>query len=75
MRKILYTTNAIESLNSQLRKAVRVRGHLPSQEVATKLISLVLRTVQTRWKKPPISWQAARAQQAIQFEGRFVVAD
>jgi transposase-like protein len=51
LRKILYTTNAIESLNAQVRKAVRVRGHFPSEEAATKLIWLVLRNVQTRWKK------------------------
>jgi putative transposase len=45
VRKILYTTNAIESLNRQVRKAVRVRGHFPSEEAATKLIWLVLRNV------------------------------
>jgi putative transposase len=75
LRKILYTTNAIESLNAQVRKAVRVRGHFPSEEAATKLIWLVLRNVQTRWKNPPVSWQAAKAQLAIQFEDRFVITD
>jgi putative transposase len=75
VRKILYTTNAIESLNGQVRKAVRVRGHFPSEEAATKLIWLVLRNVQARWKSPPIMWQAAKAQLAIQFEERFILAD
>jgi putative transposase len=75
VRRILYTTNAIESLNGQVRKAVRVRGHFPSEEAATKLIWLVLRNVQARWKSPPISWQAAKAQLAIQFEERFILAD
>jgi len=75
VRTILYTTNAIESLNAQVRKAVRIRGHFPSEEPATKLISLVLRKVQTRWKSPPTSWQAAKAQLAIQFEDRFVVIE
>ena len=75
VRKILYTTNAIESLNAQVRKAVRVRGHFPSEEAAAKLIWLVLRKVQARWKNPPISWQAAKAQLAIQFEDRFVLGD
>jgi len=75
VRTILYTTNAIESLNAQVRKAVRIRGHFPSEEPATKLIWLVLRKVQTRWKSPPTSWQAAKAQLAIQFEDRFVVID
>ena len=69
----LFTTNAIESLNAQVRKAVRVRGHFPSEEAATKLIWLVLRNIQARWKNPPVTWQAAKAQMAIQFEDRFVL--
>ena len=64
-----------ESLNAQVRKAVRIRGHFPSEEAATKLIYLVLRKVQARWKNPPIFWQAAKTQPAIQFEDRFVVAE
>jgi putative transposase len=75
VRKILYTTNAIESLNGTVRKAVRVRGHFPSEESATKLLWLVLQNVQKRWKSPPISWQAAKAQMAIQFEDRFLLTD
>src|ERR1700674_2617984 len=66
LRKILYTTNAIESLNAQVRKAVRVRGHFPSEEAATKLIWLVLRNVQARWKirrfrgtLPRLSWRSS----------------
>jgi putative transposase len=75
LRKILYPTNAIESLNAQVRRAVRIRGHFPSEEAATKLIYLVLHKVQARWKNPPVFWQAAKAQLAIQFEDRFVGAD
>lgn len=75
LRKIIYTTNAIESLNAQVRKAVRIRGHFPSEEAASKLIYLVLRKVQAHWKSPPIFWQAAKTQLAIQFEDRFVVAE
>jgi putative transposase len=75
LRKILYTTNAIESLNAQVRKAVRVRAIFPSEEAATKLIWLVLRNVQLAGKNPPISWQAAKAQLAIQFEERFLLTD
>ena len=75
LRKTIYTTNAIESLNAQVRKAVRIRGHFPSEEAATKLIWLVLRKVQARWKNPPIFWQTAKTQLAIQFEDRFVVAE
>ncbi len=44
-------------------------------QAATKLIWLVLRTVQARWKNPPIFWQAAKTQLAIQFEDRFVGVD
>ena len=75
LRKILYTTNAIESLNAQVRKAVRVRGHFPGEEAATKLSWLVLRNVQARWKNPPISWHAAKTQLAIQFEQRLMLTD
>ena len=45
MRKIIYTTNAIESLNRQLRKIIKTRGHFPSDEAATKLIYLALRNI------------------------------
>jgi putative transposase len=54
---------------------VRVRGHFPSEEAATKLIWLVLRNVQARWKNPPISWHAAKTQLAIQFEQRFMLTE
>jgi putative transposase len=73
VRKIIYTTNAIESLHSQVRKAVRGRGHFPSDEAATKLIWLVLRNITADWTRPPIAWQAAKAQFALQFEERFIV--
>jgi putative transposase len=75
VRTMLYTTNAIESLNAQVRKAVRVRGHFPSEEAAAKLIWLVLRKVQARWQNPPVTWQAAKSQLAIQFEDRFILAE
>ena len=74
VRKIIYTTNAIESLHSQVRKAVRGRGHFPSDEAATKLIWLVLRNITAKWKNPPIAWHAAKTQLALQFEDRFVMS-
>lgn len=73
VRRIIYTTNAIESLHSQIRKSVRGRGHFPSDEAAMKLIWLVLRNVTAGWTRPPIAWQAAKAQFALQFEERFVI--
>jgi putative transposase len=72
VRKIIYTTNAIESLNASVRKAVRNKGHFPNDQAATKLIWLALRNVAEKWKNPPITWHAAKAQLAIQFEDRFV---
>jgi putative transposase len=75
VRRIIYTTNAIKSLHSQVRKSVRGRGHFPSDEAAMKLIWLVLRNVTAGWTRPPIAWQAAKAQFALQFEERFVIGE
>jgi putative transposase len=75
VRKIIYTTNAIESLNASVRKAVRNKGHFPSDQAAAKLIWLALRNITDNWKKPPISWHAAKAQLAIQFGDRFVLSE
>lgn len=72
VRKIIYTTNAIESLHSRLRKAVRVRGHFPSDEAASKLLFLVLRELSQNWKMAPREWNAARTQFAVAFGDRFV---
>ena len=74
VRRMIYTTNAIESLHSQVRKGIRGRGHFPSDDAATKLIWLVLRNVQEKWKMPPIHWQAAKNQFAIHFDDRFVIS-
>ena len=74
VRKIIYTTNAIESLHSQVRKAIRNKGHFPSDEAAAKLIYLALRNVAAKWKRPPKEWHAAKAQFAIQFGDRFTVS-
>jgi putative transposase len=73
VRRMIYTTNAIESLHSQVRKAVRGRGHFPSDEAATKLIWLVLRNIQEKWIRPPVAWHEAMSQFAIHFEDRFIV--
>ena len=75
MRKIIYTTNAIESLNASVRKAIRNKGHFPNDQAATKLIWLALRHITGNWKNPPITWHSARAQLAIQFGERFTLTD
>lgn len=68
-------TNAIESLNSSVRRAIRNKGHFPNDEAATKLIWLALRYITAEWKNPPTYWQAAKVQLAIQFEDRFVLSE
>src|ERR1700758_5537679 len=74
VRRILYTTNAIEALNSKLRRAVRARGHFPSDEAATKLLFLVLNRSEKQWIMPPREWSMAKAQFAVLFGERFTVA-
>jgi putative transposase len=74
VRRIIYTTNAIESLNSKLRTSVRGRGHFPNDEAAIKLLFLVLREVSKNWKMPQREWTAARTQFAILFGERFTLA-
>jgi putative transposase len=73
VRKMIYTTNAIESLNAKLRRSVRSRGHFPSDEAAMKLIWLQLREITQRWKMPAREWAAAKAQFAVVFGDRFEV--
>ena len=70
VRRIIYTTNAIESLNAKLRRAVRARGHFPTDDSAMKLY-LVLNMAAKQWKMPQREWTMAKAQFAIFFEGRF----
>jgi putative transposase len=71
VRRMIYTTNAIESLNSTLRRSVRARGHFPSDEAAMKLIWLQLREITKNWKMPAREWHAAKAQFALLFGDRF----
>ena len=67
VRRILYTTNAIEALNAKLRSAVRARGHFPTDEAATKLLYLVLNRSEKEWTMPPREWAMAKAQFAVLF--------
>jgi putative transposase len=71
IRRMIYTTNAIESLNSTVRRAVRTRGHFPNDRAAMKLIYLTLRKVERKWQRAPAFWFQARAEFAIQFGDRF----
>lgn len=71
VRKIAYTTNAIEALNSKLRRAVRARGHFPTDDAALKLLFLVLNRSEKEWKMPPQEWEMSKAQFAVFFGERF----
>ncbi len=72
VRKIIYTTNAIENINSQLRKIIKTRGHFPSDEAATKLIWLALRNITANWGSAAHDWKTAMNQFAILYADRFV---
>jgi putative transposase len=74
VRKIIYTTNAIESMHMQLRKIVKNRGHFSTDEAASKLLYLALRNIEKDWKMPPIIWKQAANQFAILFGERFTNA-
>ena len=70
IRKVIYTTNAIESVNMGLRKLTKHRGAFPSDEALIKLLYLALRNISTRWTLPIRYWKAALNRFTIQFEGR-----
>jgi putative transposase len=71
VRRVIYTTNAIESVNARLRKIIKTRGHFPSDEAATKLIWLALRNITTDWGRAANNWKSAMNQFAILYEDRF----
>ncbi len=70
IRKIMYTTNIIESLNSQLRKVTRNRGLFPTDDSAKKLLYLVLMNAEKNWSRPLQDWPKALNQFEIIFPGR-----
>ena len=72
VRRMIYTTNVIESLNAKIRRAVRTRGHFPSDAAATKLLYLALNHAAQAWKRPPREWTETKTQFAIIFGERFV---
>lgn len=69
LRRMLYTTNAVESLNSQLRKTLRQRGPFPNDEAVFKLLFLAIRNAKVHWKRP-VTWTRMLVQLDILFEGR-----
>jgi putative transposase len=74
IRRVIYTTNAIESVNAQVRKIIKTRGHFPTDDAANKLIWLALRNITADWGKPAHHWKEAMNQFAILYDGRFNAA-
>ena len=71
VRRVIYPTNAIESVNARLRKIIKTRGHFPSDDAATKLIWLALRNITADWGRAANHWKTAMNQFAILYEDRF----
>jgi transposase-like protein len=74
IRRVIYTTNAIESLNAQVRKVIKTRGHFPTDDAAGKLIWLALRNITAGWGAAAHHWKEAMNQFAILYDGRFGAA-
>jgi putative transposase len=70
IRKMIYTTNAVEALHRSLRKIIKTRGSFPNDDAALKLLYLAIKNAGLRWRRP-VEWTAAMGQFAIQFAERF----
>ncbi len=70
---MIYTTNAIESVNMSLRELTKNRGSFPSDEALIKLFCLALRNICQRWTMPIRDWKAALTRFTIQFEDRMPI--
>ena len=70
LRRVVYTTNTIEALHRQIRKAIKTRGHFPDEQSATKLIYLAIEKSEGKWRSNR-AWTAARAALKIHFGDRF----
>lgn len=71
IRKVIYTTNAIEAAIRQIRKIIKTKGAFPNEDAALKVIYLALQNAQKKWKMPIQEWNMAMNQFAIIFENRF----
>ncbi len=71
VRRVIYTTNSIESVNARLRKIIKTRGHFPSDDAASKLIWLALRNITADWRRASHDWKNAMNQFAILYQDRF----
>ncbi|MGH8567020.1 MAG: IS256 family transposase [Gammaproteobacteria bacterium] len=72
VRRVIYTTNALESVNARVRKIIKTRGHFPTDEAASKLIWLALRNITANWSHAAHDWKEAMNQFAILYQDRFM---
>jgi putative transposase len=72
IRKVIYTTNAIESINMSLRKVIKTRASFPTDEAVSKLFYLALNNISKKWTMPIRDWKAALNRFSIQFEDRLI---
>ena len=72
IRKVIYTTNAIESINMSLRKVIKTRSSFPTDEAVTKLFYLALRNISKKWTMPIRDWKVALNRFTIQFDERML---
>lgn len=70
IRKVIYTTNAIESINMSLRKIIKTRSSFPTDEAVSKLFFLALNNISKKWTMPLRDWKEALNRFTIQFEDR-----
>jgi putative transposase len=70
IRKVIYTTNAIESINMSLRKVIKTRSSFPTDEAVTKLFYLALNNISKKWTMPIRDWKGALNRFTIQFDDR-----
>lgn len=71
IRRAIYTTNAIESLNRSLRKVIKTKGAFPNDMAVVKIFYLALANIAKKWTRPIENWKSALSQFAIKFAGRF----
>ena len=73
IRRVIYTTNAIESLNMSLRKVTKTRGSFPNDDAVFKLLYLALRNIARKWTVPIPDWKSALNRFAIIYENRLTI--
>jgi len=72
VRRVIYTTNHLESVNARIRKVIKTRGHFPTDEAALKLIWLALRNFTADWTRPAMHWKPALNEFAVAYGDRFL---